>query len=82
MSVALSWQEFKTSGLEKQFNPMAALGPRTSSILHDWEVKSVLARQDLDLFQDIPYGDHFLQKFDYCKSSSKQPTIILLHGGN
>ena len=81
MSVALSWQDFKSSGLENQFNPRAALGSKTLSILSDWEVKSVLARQDLDLIQDIPYGDHVLQKFDYCKSSSEQPVIILLHGG-
>tara|TARA_B100001057_G_scaffold437067_1_gene468620 strand:+ start:167 stop:1027 length:861 start_codon:yes stop_codon:yes gene_type:complete len=77
----LSWQDFRSSGLENQFNPRAALGPKTSSIIRDWEVKSVLARQDLDLIKDIPYGDHVLQKFDYCKSSSAKPAIILLHGG-
>ena len=77
----MSWQDFRSSGLENQFNPRAALGPKTSSIIRDWEVKSVLARQDLDLIKDIPYGDHVLQKFDYCKSSSAKPAIILLHGG-
>ena len=77
----MSWQDFKSSGLENQFNPRAALGARTSIILREWEVKSVLSRKDLDLIQDIPYGDHELQKFDYCKSSSEQPAIILLHGG-
>lgn len=81
MSIALSWQDFKSSSLENQFNPRAALGAKTSSILSEWEAKSVLARKDLELIQDIPYGDHDLQKFDYCKSSSEQPTIILLHGG-
>ena len=81
MSVALSWQDFKSSSLENQYNPRAALGAKTSSILSEWEAKSVLARKDLELIQDIPYGDHDLQKFDYCKSSSEQPTIILLHGG-
>ena len=77
----MSWQDFKSSGLENQFNPRAALGAKTSSILSEWEVKSVLAREGLDLIEDIPYGDHILQKFDYCKSSSEQPAVILLHGG-
>ncbi len=81
MSFELSWQEFKTSGLEMQFNPRAALGSQTSIILNEWAVKSVLARHDLDLIQDIPYDDHLLQKFDYCKGSSEQPAIVLLHGG-
>ena len=77
----MSWQEFKSSGLENQFNPRAALGTKTSRILREWETKSVLARKDLDLIQDISYGDHVLQKFDYCKSSSEQPAVILIHGG-
>ena len=77
----MSWQEFKSSGLENQFNPRAALGTKTSRILREWEAKSVLARKDLDLIQDISYGDHVLQKFDYCKSSSEQPSVILIHGG-
>ena len=81
MGVALSWQDFKSSNLEKQFNPRAALGSKISTILQDWEVKSVLARKDLEIIHNIPYGDHVLQKFDYCKSSSEQPVIILLHGG-
>ena len=72
---------FQIEWLRNQFNPRAALGARTSIILREWEVKSVLSRKDLDLIQDIPYGDHELQKFDYCKSSSEQPAIILLHGG-
>ncbi len=81
MSFVLSWQEFRSSGLEKQFNPRAALGSKVSSILADWEDRSVLARQGLDIVQDIPYGDHTLETFDYCQSSSKKPAIILIHGG-
>ena len=77
----MSWQEFKSSGLENQFNPRAALGAKTSIILREWEAKSVLARKELDLIEDISYGDHVLQKFDYCKSSSEQPSVILIHGG-
>ena len=49
----MSWQEFKSSGLENQFNPRAALGTKTSRILREWEAKSVLARKDLDLIQDL-----------------------------
>ena len=77
----MSWQDFKSGRLENQFNPRAALGAKTSIILREWEVKSALARRDLDLIQDIAYGNHELQKFDYCKSSPEKPAIILLHGG-
>ena len=73
----MSWQEFKSSGLENQFNPRAALGTKTSRILREWETKSVLARKDLDLIQDISYGDHVLQKFDYCKVLLNNPRLYL-----
>ena len=81
VNFALGWQDFKSSKLEEQFNPRAALGSKTSSLLSDWEGRSALAREALDILQDIPYGNHVLQKFDYCKSSSEQHAIILLHGG-
>ena len=81
MYLVLGWQEFKSSRLEEQFNPRIALGSKTASILADWEDRSEVARKTLDILQNIPYGNHRLQKFDYCQGAPEKPAIILLHGG-
>ena len=77
----MSWREWKTHNLERQFNPRIALGEKTDEIIASWNSKSIIARNQLTSKFDITYGNHPLMSFDYHQGAANAPVIINIHGG-
>ena len=77
----MSWVEWRSFGMEAQFNPRVAAGEEAATCLSNWSEQSMLRKGELSGPFDLPYGTHRQMRFDMHKGHTEKPIIINFHGG-
>jgi arylformamidase len=67
--------------LDEQYNPRLRV-PDFAAIFDRWKTSARRAREDTEVWRDIPYGPTVAEKLDFFPSGrDRSPLLVFLHGG-
>lgn len=66
---------------EGRYNPRLAV-PEYASHFEKWAAAAAQARKDLDVYIDVPYGSHPMEKLDLFRAKGRSRGLLMfIHGG-
>jgi len=70
-----------TAYFENRYNPRLAV-PDYAQAFERWARRSEQARQEMDSYQDVPYGPHAMEKLDIFRAEGLSKGLLMfIHGG-